>query len=100
MSKAVCAVLVLVLLPAAAAAQGRQGPQFQVNEGTGSYFDPVAAFAEDGTFVVVWSAWDGDSIGVFARRFGPDGAPLTDEFLVNTTTVDPQHQAQVASEPD
>jgi hypothetical protein len=100
MSKAVCAVLALVLLPAAAAGQGRRGPQVQVNEGTGSYFDPVAALAEDGTFVVVWSAWDGDSLGVFARRFSEHGAPLTDEFLVNTSTFDPQHQAQVASEPD
>jgi Tol biopolymer transport system component len=59
----------------------------------------VAADAA-GNHVVVWSSFnqDGDGWGVYARRFAPDGTPLTAEILVNVTTKDEQSQASVVSD--
>jgi hypothetical protein len=44
-----------------------------------------------GNFAVTWSGnGAGDDAGVFARLFGPAGAPLTGEVLLNTTTAGTQ----------
>lgn len=44
----------------------------------------------DGSFLVVWNSGAGPDpygTGIMARRYGADGTPLTDEFLVNKDTA-------------
>ena len=72
------------------------GADFQVNP---LYPDrdqqlPSVAALVDGSFVVVWQSngQDGNGWAVYARRFGATGAPLTDEFLVNTTVASNQSE--------
>jgi len=50
----------------------------------GEQTQPDVAVADNGTFVVTWVASDGDSTGIFARRFAADATPSGDEFRVNT----------------
>lgn len=59
---------------------------------------PSLAMDSDGYFVVTW---DGDPDlasldDIHARVFEPNGAPLGEQFLVNTTTEGPQTHPQVA----
>jgi hypothetical protein len=63
---------------------------------------PVVAADAAGGFLVAWSTrdQDGDGIGVFARRFNATGAPLTNEFRVDTTTAGNQLFPQVAMDAD
>lgn len=62
----------------------------------GEQFQPKADMATDGSFWVVWSGrGEGDRDGVFARRFGADGAALTDQVRVNTTRGGVQGQADI-----
>jgi hypothetical protein len=80
----VVAVLVSIL---SLSAEGR----FLVNQyGQHEQTFPVVAMNDSGQFVVVWRSHvnDGRSGGVYARRYGADGAPVSDEFKVNTTDVD------------
>ncbi len=84
----------------------RSGIEMQVNTTTtGSqttYSDRASrnavAMASGGGSVVTWSSQDQDGAGVFARVFGPDGTPGTDEFQVNTHTANDQHHAVVAQD--
>jgi hypothetical protein len=51
--------------------------------------------------VVVWSDQagnDGDGGGIYARRFNAGGAPLGNDFLVNSTTVGSQGGAHLAAD--
>ncbi len=66
-----------------------------------SSIEPVIAAGPNG-FVVVWldPRSDGDDYGVLARRFDPQGRPLSDPFVVNTTRRGPQNAAAVAVAPD
>ncbi|MBN2477072.1 MAG: putative Ig domain-containing protein [Pirellulales bacterium] len=76
------------------------GGEFPVNvttEGNQRY-SSVACDAVGG-FVVTWTGEDESGSGVFARRFAPDGTPITDEFLVNTTTESTQQFSSVAVNP-
>jgi hypothetical protein len=80
-----------------------RGVEFQVNQYTlNTQHDPQVAMDNDGDFVVVWASLilDGQNEGVLARRFGSSGAPLTDEFVVNSFTLDDQQVAAVAAEAD
>ncbi len=66
------------------------GTEFQVNTyTTESQEEPRICCDEEGNFVVVWESYgqDGESFGVFARRFGSDGSFLGAEFQVNTYTT-------------
>ncbi len=76
------------------------GEDFQVNITTTSYQTAAALSADsDGDFVVVWadySGQDGDSRGVFGRRFDSAGQALGSEFLVNTYTTGEQQIPAVA----
>ncbi len=62
-------------------------PDFQVS--------PVVAASPDGNyFVVVWASWpvanppqDGNGAGVYARVYNALGVPVTNEVLVNVTTM-------------
>jgi len=76
------------------------GGDFQVNTFvTGSQQFPQVAADAAGNFIVVWgsaSAQDGSREGVYARRYGPNGQPLSGEFLVNQFTLNIQGNASVA----
>jgi hypothetical protein len=66
------------------------GGEFRVNTfTTGGQGAPSVSSDATGDFVVVWDSadQDGNGRGVFGRRFSASGAPLGDEFLVNTTTT-------------
>jgi hypothetical protein len=73
---------------------------FQVNTNTPlnqSY--PAVDRTPAGDFVIAWqSVQDGDSVGIFAQRFDPDGLPLGGEFQVNQRTVLRQERAAVAAD--
>jgi hypothetical protein len=100
----------LALLVAAAAARADVGPaggEFLVNTYTTAYQgDARVALDPSGGFVVVWqsgysysSSQDGSGSCVAARRFGPTGVPLGNDFVVNTFTPSTQRQPDVASDP-
>ena len=62
---------------------------------------PAVASLADGGFVVSWGSLnqDGDSSGVFARRFDAGGAPASTEFQVNVFTTGSQSLPDVAGLP-
>lgn len=61
------------------------GPAFRVNSDTaGEQRRPVVGVAADGSFVV---AWDTDTRSVWARRFGPDGAPRGGDIAVSQSAA-------------
>jgi hypothetical protein len=72
----------------------------QVNTGTeGAQRAASLSAAAGGDFVVAWAdsgGHDGSSYGVFARRFSSAGAPLAEEFQVNSYTVFNQSYPAVA----
>jgi hypothetical protein len=66
------------------------GPEFRINTHTlGDQSLPAVAVEAAGGFTVVWQSdgLDGDIRGISARRYASSGAPLTDEFQVNTYTT-------------
>ena len=65
------------------------GGEFQVNSySTGSQSYPRIATDGSGHFVVVWEGrGDGDTTGIFGRRYKSSGEPLGPEFRVNTHTT-------------
>ena len=63
----------------------------------GDQVNPDVAVANNGSFVVTWSSGDGDSYGIFARRFAADGAPLGNVIQVNNTPDGEQGFSQVAT---
>ena len=76
-----------------------QAAEFQVNAYTGGdQFGPVAGMEADGDFVIAWvdDSRDGQSAGVFARRFDSSGTPKAPDFQVNTRTVSYQEEAEIA----
>src|SRR5689334_7228735 len=62
----------------------------------------ASAIDRFGNFLIVWDSFDqdGDSYGVFARRFDSAGSPLGAEFQVNTYTTESQYEAVVAASRD
>lgn len=80
-------------------------PQFQVNTyTTDSQSRPDVAVLSPQGFVVIWESRgsaDGDSsaTSVHARRYDAAGAPLGDQFQVNTHTTGIQGYAVVAAAP-
>jgi hypothetical protein len=79
-----------------------QGDQFQVNSFTNGYQGGRGvAIDGQGNFVVAWSSrgssgTDSSSLSVQARLFDASGAPVTEDFQVNTYTTDLQAAAVVA----
>jgi hypothetical protein len=77
-------------------------PEFQVNTFTfgDQMYLRVAATGESA--VAVWQSegQDGDGFGIFGRRFDSEGMPISEEFQVNTWTVDDQSEPAVAGSPD
>ena len=78
------------------------GSEFQVNQTTqGDQETPTVACLADHGFIVIWGGrGDGDSSGVFGRRYDADGDAVGDEFLINTETSDQQQLPTVAALPD
>jgi len=79
------------------------GDEFQANTYTESHqTKPRTASLGDGRFLVAWqsSNQDGHSYGVFAQRYDSDGTPAGTEFLVNSTTYQPQEQVALGGQPD
>ena len=76
----------------------RHGVEFQVNQYTeGPQENSRVASKPDGDVVVVWSSpQDGNSSGVFARRFSSAGV-ASNEFQVNVVTAGPQRYPSIAS---
>jgi hypothetical protein len=62
--------------------------EFRVNTyTTNDQSQSYVAMDADGDFVITWfSDQDGDSLGIYAQRFGSNGLPAGSEFRVNTTT--------------
>jgi len=86
----------------------RIGSEFQVNSyTTGFQLAPRISGDGAGGFVVVWdsvsdyygNSQDGSGAGVFGRHFDAGGAPLGDEFQVNTTTTGSQELPSIAADP-
>jgi hypothetical protein len=65
-----------------------QGGEFKINSySLGPQKFPAVAAMPDGRFVVAWaSQQDGETYGVFARRFDSAGTGLASEFQVNAYT--------------
>lgn len=80
-------------------AGNRLGAEFAVNgSSAGDQQLPDVGCEVDGSFTVVWESavQDGDSGGVFARRFASDGQPLGPELQINTHTAGRQWGARIA----
>lgn len=66
----------------------------------GDQEDADVAGLSGGNIAVVWedqTNQDGDNNGIFGRVLGSDGAPIGDEFQVNTVTASNQSDPQVAA---
>jgi phosphoheptose isomerase len=81
----------------------RRGTEFQVNLYTRyNQWQPVVGVDDDGDFVVAWGSatQDGDSFGVFARRFTSSGLASGTEMQVNSYTAGYQSLASLTVDPD
>jgi hypothetical protein len=102
-SCAVVLALGLMFLPAVTVGQVPLGPIFRVNTyTTGNQVSSRSASDVAGNFVVTWVSvgQDGSGDGVFARRFDASGAPIGEEFQVNTNTTGSQSAPSVAAAPN
>ncbi len=63
---------------------------------------PAVSMDDDGDFVVAWTSYgqDGSSSGVYVRRYSAQGAALSDEIQVNTTTTGRQQYPALALDSD
>lgn len=80
------------------------GFELQINtHTTGAQTDPAVAMAADGSFVVVWSSFQGadndDFNAVNGRRYSATGMPLGADFQVNTYTTESQGSPAIAVAP-
>lgn len=83
-------------------------PAFPVSEPTTTEsLNPGVAAAPDGSFVVAWqyrtpssAEPDSENRDIHARRFGPRGQALGEEFVVNSTLAGQQEEPRVAMNSD
>ncbi|MCP4660615.1 MAG: DUF11 domain-containing protein [bacterium] len=75
--------------------------EFEIDSSPSAYlFAPsVSADPTTGNFVVVWTD-DSDYMDISGRRFGSDGAPIGNEFKVNTFTTNVQSSVSVSAASD
>jgi hypothetical protein len=76
-----------------------RGDEFLVNSyTTGEQLRPTIAADAQGNFVIAWESRDQDgyTMGVYAQRYGVDGAPRGAEFRVNAYTLFSQASASAA----
>jgi len=79
------------------------GSEIRVNSTTqDNQIEPDMTALSDGGFVVVWTSTDTTGLGldVHAQRYDAEGAPVGEEFRVNTTTESGQLQPSVAAVDD
>ena len=81
------------------------GTEQLVNQRTGGNQDsPQVVALADGGFLIVYESYggglDNSGDGVIARRYGADGGAMTDEFLVNATTVGSQRMPSAMATAD
>jgi large repetitive protein len=80
------------------AAGAPKGPDFTVTPSAYPVVPLGVAGGPDGSFLVVWTGVDdGDTTGVYGRRFDAAGSPVGPEFLVNTSTTAYQSRPSVAT---
>jgi len=73
------------------------GNEFQVNNTiSGNQREPSVAMDAAGNFVVVWYGPGENEEDIFARRFDPNGLPVSEEFRVNSRTESRQRFPKVA----
>jgi hypothetical protein len=95
------ALLTLAVAATRAQAPAPVGGEFRVNPiPGGNQASSNVGMATDGRFVVVWENFDGDSYGVFARRFSSTGEPQAGQFQINSYTIALQGFPQVAVDAD
>jgi hypothetical protein len=78
---------------------GPAGTEFRVNTFTaGLQNGGSVAMDNSGNFIIGWSTagQDGDSTGIFAKRYNNTGTALAAEFGVTTFTANQQHTNRVA----
>jgi hypothetical protein len=81
------------------------GTEFQINSyTTGAQREPRVAIDASGNFFVVWtssasSGTDSDNFSVQGRLFDGSGAPLSNDFQINTVTGSVQRYLNVAADP-
>lgn len=76
------------------------GEEFQINDYTlYSQQNPVVTSLDDGGFLVVWQSYgqDGDSSGIFGKRYAADGSEAGDEFQINSTYYYRQYDPAVTT---
>lgn len=82
-----CLILIYCLAPGALPGQDLQPTtlEFLVNEHVpNTQTNPHVASDENGGYVIAWRSWNqgGSNGSIWARRYGADHQPLTDEFQV------------------
>ena len=76
---------------------GFAGDEFVVNAmSAGNQTEPAVAANRDGRFAVAWQGPGLDQEDVFVRLFDPNGRPVTDEWLINSSTAGRQLCPSVA----
>jgi hypothetical protein len=79
---------------------GPVGEEFQINTtSSGNQTEAAVAMDTSGGFVVTWQGpafIQDDQEDIFARRFDPNGLPVSEEFCVNSYTGDKQLYASAA----
>ncbi|VVN09551.1 hypothetical protein PS647_03770 [Pseudomonas fluorescens] len=81
------------------AADGTAQGEFRVNSTTANFQgEPSVAALADGGYVVSWMSYqqDGSGYGIYAQRYGADGAALGGELRVNSTTASDQQQPSIS----
>lgn len=67
------------------------GAEFKISTSTDlDIRKPDISLLNDGSFLVVWDAFDGNSEGIFGQRLDATGTPVGGEFRINTTTANSQ----------
>lgn len=61
---------------------------------------PDIACRQDGRFLVVWEARNGDDFDIYGRNFTADGGPAGDEFRINTHTAEHQRTPRICAAAD
>lgn len=79
------------------------GNEFRVNSDiTPDQFNEYGcknvALNNDGTFMVIWTQWDANSLGIFGQKFNADGSPNGLYFRVNDYETDEQRYPSIATD--
>jgi Ca2+-binding RTX toxin-like protein len=76
------------------------GDEFQINSTTSNnQSSPSVTALSDGGFVVTWQSLgqDGNGNGIYGQRYTSNGAPIGNEFQINSTTSNDQSSPSVTA---